>query len=147
LKEGTCDASGLRDRKFLPRPKGGTRLLEGSVEMRFPLGGVFWEGATFLDFGQVWDEDTTPRLDDLEFTPGFGVRYFSPIGPIRVDLGYRFQGGDYLRVVANDIELDEGEWVPTGDLILLDKPVLWGEELGRWTLKRFQLHLSIGQAF
>ncbi len=149
VADGSCDASGLRDRFFLPRPKGGNRLLEGSIEVRFPLGGVRWEGATFLDVGQVWDEDTTVDLAEMEFTPGFGIRYFSPIGPIRVDLGYRFQGGERLQVVTRKVTIPAVGDIEVSDeeLIRLVPPVLWGEEVDRWSISRFQLHLSIGQAF
>jgi len=151
VEDLSCDAGLLADGKFLPRPKGGTRLLEGSVEVRFPFAGPLWEGASFLDFGQVWDEEVSPALADLELTPGFGVRYFSPIGPIRVDVGYRFGGGEKLPVVTKKILLRPEE-VPSfvfseDDLVVLGNPVLWGDELDRWTLRRFQLHLSIGQAF
>jgi len=146
----TCDAGKLDDGEFLPRPTGGTRLLEGSLEVRFPVAGQLWEGATFLDFGQVWDEDATLALADLEFTPGLGIRYFSPIGPIRVDVGYLFGGGELLPVVTRKIELHPGETPPFDvleDLVVLDNPVLWGDGLGPWDFRRFQLHLSIGQAF
>jgi len=160
----SCDAGGLEDGAFLSRPKGGTRLLEGSVEFRFPVSGRLWEGASFLDFGQVWDENETFALNDLDFTPGLGIRYFSPIGPIRVDLAYRFGGGKQLPVVTQAIvpfdpdkhEEEQrlmdpnGEPLPyavPGDLTLLNTPVLWGEDLGPWDLRRFQLHFSIGQAF
>ena len=160
----SCDAGGLEDGAFLSQPKGGTKLLDGSVELRFPIGGRLWEGATFVDFGQVWDEDTTPALADLAFTPGMGVRFFSPIGPIRVDVAYRFGGGSLLPVVTqalvpwdpnvyNDKQrLKDPNGVPLdyaipGDLVVLNKPVLWGEGIGTWDSRRFQLHFSIGQAF
>jgi outer membrane protein insertion porin family/translocation and assembly module TamA len=149
VADGSCDASPLPDRYFLPRPKGGNRVLEGSLEVRFPLNGVRWEAATFLDIGQVWDEETAVDLAQMELTPGFGVRYYSPIGPIRVDLGYRFQGGEELQVVTRKVTIPtSGEFIPSEDeLIRLAPPVLWGEELDRWSINRFQLHLSIGQAF
>ena len=138
-------------------------MLEGSVELRFPFLGQLWEGATFLDFGQVWEEDLGVDLRDLEFTPGLGIRYFSPIGPIRVDLAYRFSGGEDLQVVTSkvrpfdpargDLERDRLvvstgplDWVADDDLALLTPKVLWGN-YGPWSLRRFQLHLSIGQAF
>jgi outer membrane translocation and assembly module TamA len=146
----SCDAGGLPDGAFFPSPSGGTRLLEGSLEIRFPVSGSLWEGATFLDFGQVWDEGTSPRLADLEVTPGLGVRYFSPIGPIRVDLGYRFGSGEDLPVVTRRIEVrpdTELGYVTFDDLVVLDSTVRYGEGLSAWSPRRFQLHLSIGQAF
>jgi outer membrane protein insertion porin family/translocation and assembly module TamA len=164
VSTGECDAGGLEDGKFLSQPKGGTRLLEGSFEVRFPMGGPLWEGATFLDFGQVWDEEANPSLGDLKFTPGFGVRYMSPIGPIRVDLAYRFDVGESLPVVTQAVVpfdpsvhsqrerlltrggQETGFAVP-GDLVLLQNPVLFESGLDTWSLRRFQLHFSIGQAF
>jgi outer membrane protein insertion porin family/translocation and assembly module TamA len=146
----SCDPGGLPDGQFVSSPTGGTKLLEGSLEIRFPIAGELWEGATFLDFGQVWDEDASPRLGDLEFTPGMGIRYFSPIGPIRVDMGYRFGAGERLAVVTKRMVADatapEG-LRPGDDVVVLDTPVSWGGGLGPWDVRRFQIHLSIGQAF
>jgi hypothetical protein len=167
IVDGSCDAGELGDGGFEPRPTGGTSLFEGSLEVRFPLGGQLWEAATFVDFGQVWGQDARRKLGDLEITPGFGVRYFSPIGPIRVDLAYRFGGGQRSQVVTSAIrsfdpargDREEDRLLgPDGarldyvradtrrDLALLDPRVLWGD-LPPLSLRRFQLHLSIGQAF
>jgi outer membrane protein insertion porin family/translocation and assembly module TamA len=164
VMDQSCDASDLKSEYFLVQPKGGTKLIDGSLELRFRIAGRLWEGATFLDFGQVWDEATGVSLGGLEFTPGFGVRYFSPIGPVRVDLAYRFGGGEPLPVVTQAIvpydptvhDPDQqltgpnGEKFPyalPGDLVVLDTSVLWREGLGPFDLRRFQLHFSIGQAF
>jgi outer membrane protein insertion porin family len=159
----TCDASSAPSKAFLPRPSGGSSLLEGSVEFRLPIAGQLLEGAAFLDFGQVWENPTGVNLTDLEFTPGLGVRYFSPIGPIRIDLAYRFNPGDRLKVVTSQIRpFDPGmgddpadrlmvdgqpiDFVVSDDLALLGPQVWWGDE-DPWSLSRFQLHLTIGQAF
>ncbi len=107
IMDQSCDAGDLSDDQFLVQPRGGTKLLEGSLELRFPVSGRLWEGATFLDFGQVWDEEASLSLAklvaDLQFTPGLGIRYLSPIGPIRVDLAYRFGGGEPLSVLTQAI--------------------------------------------
>jgi outer membrane protein assembly factor BamA len=159
----SCDASPLGDEAFLPRPTGGTVLLEGSVEVRFPVDGSLWEGAAFLDFGEVWAERDQVTPGDLEWTPGLGIRYFSPIGPIRVDLAYSFAGGERLQVVTADVEPydplvhggdgelrgPEGQglgYAESDNLVPLDPTVLWGD-LNPWSFRRFQLHFSIGQAF
>ena len=167
IVDGSCDAGDLGDESFEPRPSGGTSLLEGGLEVRFPLRGQLWEAATFLDFGQVWGQDARWALGDLELTPGLGVRYFSPIGPIRVDLAYRFGAGERSQVVTSAIrpfdpargDREEDRLLgPDGgpldyvradtrrDLALLEPRVLWGD-LPSLSLRRFQLHLSIGQAF
>jgi outer membrane protein insertion porin family/translocation and assembly module TamA len=163
INDLTCDAGFLPDQDFATRPTGGTSLLEGSVEFRFPVTGQLWEGAAFVDFGQVWEEDLGLDLRGLEFTPGMGIRYLSPIGPIRVDLAYRFDDGERLQVVTSQVRpFDEAlgdterdklvgpdgpiDWVASDELALLSPPVLWGDH-GAWSLRRFQLHLSIGQAF
>jgi len=157
----TCDASGRVTGIFDPRPIGGTRVLEGNLEIRFALGREV-EFVTFGDFGQVWGSGASVALRDLEFTPGLGVRYLSPVGPIRVDVGYNFRRSERLTVATQQIEeytgdcMDPGAdclrvpsggteivipYVQTGDLAVLP-PILFGD-----TESRFQLHLSIGQAF
>ena len=71
-------------------PIGGFSLLEGSVELRRPL----WQelgGAVFLDFGQVSTRRFHVPVRDLEFSAGFGLSYQTPVGPVRVDLGFPFR--------------------------------------------------------
>ena len=68
-------------------PVGGNSLIEGSTELRFPIIGQLW-GAVFLDFGNVFSEPFTYRLDDLRYAAGPGIRYMTPIGPIRLDIGF-----------------------------------------------------------
>ena len=67
-------------------PIGGESLIEGSVEVRFPIVGNFG-GVVFLDFGNVFLDPFTYHLDELRYAVGPGVRYNTPIGPVRVDLG------------------------------------------------------------
>jgi outer membrane protein insertion porin family/translocation and assembly module TamA len=157
--DSSCDASRAAGGIFTSRPIGGTRVVEGNVELRVAVGRDF-EVVTFGDFGEVWGDGETFDLADLEFTPGVGVRYLSPIGPIRVDLGYSFRGDERLSVVTRQIAPYGGDcsvtdspcllvpgdamripYVETGELAVLPS-VLFGE-----SESRFQLHLSIGQAF
>ncbi len=98
----TCDASALPSGTFTPRATGGTRVLEGNLEVRVLLGGKV-EGAVFTDFGQVWNATQSVSLGDIEVSPGLGVRYMSPIGPLRLDLAYRFRSGEELAVVTDQI--------------------------------------------
>ena len=168
INNGECDAQPLDPNDFDPRPTGGTVLLEGSVEMRFPIWGPV-RGVVFVDAGQVWDDELD--LGSLAWTPGFGVRYFSPIGPIRIDIGYNPTGAEVLPVRATGVcvptdggdsdadpgdgpcvDPDPGVYYPpsllenTNELNSL-APVSW-EPRGDWyDLDRFQIHFSIGQAF
>jgi outer membrane protein assembly complex protein YaeT len=67
-------------------PIGGMSLIEGSIEFRFPLFGDL--GAVlFLDFGNVFRQPFTYRLEDLRYAVGPGLRYNTPVGPIRLDVG------------------------------------------------------------
>jgi translocation and assembly module TamA len=64
-------------------PVGGLGVFEGSIEMRMRFGsfGV----VPFVDAGTVTGEIFS-EFGDLRWGPGLGVRYFSPVGPIRVDV-------------------------------------------------------------
>jgi outer membrane protein assembly complex protein YaeT len=68
------------------RPLGGNSLLLGSVELRFPLFGDLG-GVLFVDAGNVYPDSFSYDLGDLRYGVGPGVRYNTPIGPIRVDFG------------------------------------------------------------
>ncbi|MDX1673447.1 MAG: BamA/TamA family outer membrane protein, partial [Longimicrobiales bacterium] len=94
IEDGSCDAGGLPDGRFDLRPVGGQVLLEGTLELRFPVpvfGGNL-RGAVFVDAGQVWAEPDSVDLGDIVATPGFGFRYQSPIGPLRVDFAFNALG-------------------------------------------------------
>lgn len=166
INDGTCDAGRLDQVRFPgafePRPTGGAAVFEGSAELRFPLVGTRLRGAAFLDFGQAWSRVEDFGSGGLIWTPGFGVRYFTPIGPIRVDLGYNPGRAESVRVITTEVcEQTESGCVPiTGDgpldpsrlrntstLRLLDRAILWDPNPRDEILRRFQLHLSIGQAF
>jgi outer membrane protein insertion porin family len=68
-------------------PTGGNALLLGGAELRYNLRRSF-QLATFLDLGNVY-----PLIDDLSLSAlrsstGLGLRYMTPIGPVRLDWGY-----------------------------------------------------------
>ena len=71
-------------------PLGGLSLIEGSLEVRRPI----WKelnGAVFLDFGQVSKRSFDIPVGDLQFSAGFGVSYATPVGPLRLDVGFPFK--------------------------------------------------------
>jgi outer membrane protein assembly factor BamA len=147
INAGQCSAAPIAAEDFDPRAVGGAALLEGALELRFPLHGEKWNAAAFVDFGQVWRSEREIRLRDLVFTPGLGARYHSPIGPIRVDVGYNGMGGERLQVITNEVRQaeDGSELVNTGEFRVLEQPVYWDPR--RSFFDRLQFHFSIGQAF
>jgi outer membrane translocation and assembly module TamA len=63
--------------------------------LRFPLGipapfvGGSLGGAAFYDVGNVYTNVTLKNVfTDLSHTVGFGLRYKTPVGPVRIDIGY-----------------------------------------------------------
>lgn len=74
-------------------PQGGELSMLGSVELRFPVWKAF-EGALFLDAGQVWFHKRELSLADLSYAVGPGLAIKSPVGPIRFDYGIRLNPPD-----------------------------------------------------
>jgi len=70
-------------------PFGGRSLIEGALELRQQFTAKIG-GAVFVDFGQVSTRSYDLPVDDLEYATGFGVRYATPAGPLRLDLGFPF---------------------------------------------------------
>jgi outer membrane protein insertion porin family len=97
-------------------PVGGRTMAEISTEGRFPLGGRL-SGVMFVDGGNAWAEAGKIQPSGLRWAAGPGLRYDTPIGPIRVDLG---------------IQLN-----PIPGLLINGIP-----EHRKW-----RVHFSIGQAF
>ncbi|MEM7223237.1 MAG: autotransporter assembly complex family protein [Pseudomonadota bacterium] len=68
-------------------PLGGRSLLELSAEVRFKVWGDFGMVA-FVDGGTVYD-DMFPVFDEtIRWASGLGVRYFTGIGPLRLDVAF-----------------------------------------------------------
>lgn len=72
-------------------PLGGFTLWEASLELRFPISGAF-TGAFFVDTSDVSDKKVDFRFNRPHLSPGLGFRYDTPVGPVRLDAGYRVPG-------------------------------------------------------
>jgi outer membrane protein insertion porin family len=96
-------------------PIGGRSLVEVSSELRFPVRGKL-HGVVFADAGGVGADSRLP-FGGLRYAVGPGLRYLTPIGPVRVDFGVQLN--------------------PIPGLVIEGMP----EE------RRWRLHFSIGQAF
>lgn len=97
-------------------PIGGHTMVESSAELRAPVWGNL-SAVLFADAGNVWNNAWDFNLSDLRYDVGPGLRYLTPIGPIRVDVGYQ------LKQIPG--------------LLVRGKP----------EARRYRFHFSIGQAF
>ncbi|HZK12153.1 MAG TPA: BamA/TamA family outer membrane protein, partial [Atribacterota bacterium] len=69
----------------------GDKFLVFNVEYRFPLAENF-QAVLFADWGQAWDYEGSINFEDLKFGRGIGVRFDTPLGPIRLDYGISEEG-------------------------------------------------------
>ena len=152
-----CLAS-LNDGDFQARPLGGTTLLEGGVEIRVPIirsfVAAFFVDAAVLGNGSV----TTITKGKAAITPGFGIRYKSPVGPIRIDLGIRPTLKAPLPVITEVrdsagvrrlVDLTGGHGCSSAmsaGCRLYPGPLAKQSFVNRLT-NRLTLHLSIGEAY
>jgi outer membrane protein assembly complex protein YaeT len=97
-------------------PIGGTSFFNFSTELRLKLVGKLG-GVLFLDGGNVWPNPGDFDFNSLRYDVGPGLRYTTPIGPVRFDVGFQIN--------------------PIPGLLVN------GEEQKR----PFRVHFSIGQAF
>jgi len=90
-------------------PVGGLALLIFNQELRFPMRLPFignrLGGTIFYDGGNVYDDIyhitlawKSKSLTDLNYwsnTVGFGLRYPTPVGPVRLDIGFLLNPAEY----------------------------------------------------
>ncbi len=69
-------------------PTGGNAYLAGNVEFRTSLPKGFGVVA-FLDAGNVWVTASDIKNPGIRYTAGLGLRYVTPVGPLRVDYGHK----------------------------------------------------------
>ncbi len=84
-------------------PIGGKALFITNLEYRFPIFASVG-GALFTDVGNVF-ADSTVQLNDLRYGVGAGIRYLSPVGPLRFDIGYKIHRRPYEKPFAYFITL------------------------------------------
>ena len=69
-------------------PIGGHSLFESSLELRTRVWRSF-AVVGFVDGGNVWPDAWSTRFADLLYDAGGGVRFDTPVGLLRLDLGYQ----------------------------------------------------------
>lgn len=82
---------GYRDDQFK-----GNSMLKGSLEFRYPIIKKV-QGVFFTDTGYAWSKDYDESNFDIgkmKHSVGIGLRINSPLGPIKLDYGYRLESSD-----------------------------------------------------
>jgi outer membrane protein assembly factor BamA len=127
---GSNSVRGWRARELVPedkvdyygitpenQPRGGTFLLEGSLEIRQKLAESFGF-ALFTDYGNTWNSYKNLTFDEFAVAAGLGLRVYTPIAPFRLDFGVKFYDPE-------------------------DRKMIFGKKL----LSNLEIHFGIGEAF
>jgi outer membrane protein insertion porin family len=79
---------------------GGNGIVLFNLDYRFPLAGPLG-GTLFVDGGNVWTKWADIDLGEIKVGGGLGLRYLSPIGPLRLEVGWKLdrEVGESARVV------------------------------------------------
>ena len=117
---------------------GGNSILVGNAELRMPspIYSDLVRLAFFIDGGTVWErgEGGAGSRPAFRFTPGAGLRFVTPLGPVRVDLAYNW----HVLPAGRLYEIES-----SGDLVQIQDRYQKTNKTGRgWTLQ-----FSVGQPF
>lgn len=144
---GATTHRGFPDNQAGPRdlttgfPVGGQTFLFNNLELRFPILGRTVGAVLFHDAGNVytaasnisfrWRQRDLRDFDYMVQAAGFGLRFRTPIGPLRLDLAYAPNTPRFVGYEGSREDLLNGSGRPN----VLQR------------VSRFQFHFSIGQAF
>lgn len=123
---GSGSLRGWRTRELgnVAQPEyGGNTILEMNVEDRFPVVGAFG-GVVFVDAGNLWNTYKDISIPTIALAAGFGIRYNTFFGPLRVDFGFRL--------------FDPA--APAAQKFLFQRDLTYN-------LRQMVIHFGIGQAF
>lgn len=91
---GINSVRGYKNRTLGPKDEngneyGGAKEFVNNLEVIFPLiNSAGFKGVVFYDAGNAFDDDESIDLGDLRQAYGYGIRWSSPVGPIRVEFGF-----------------------------------------------------------
>ena len=141
-------------------PRGGTAMLVGNLEWRrgFRFIAEQVQLAAFVDGGALW-ETRSSRFNwrDMRYTPGLGLRVVTPLGPFRVDVGYRPYGQRTGRALYFSSARDgvagiycaspRVDGAPGDYADVFSCPATYTPPVSRSVLSRLVFHFGLGQAF
>ena len=130
-------------------PIGGTALFFNQTELRFPFIGENIGGVLFHDFGNTFSsldnfsfrvkQQNLQDFDYMVHAVGFGIRYRTPVGPLRLDLAYSINPPRFFGFKGTEQDLVNAGVNPCS-----------GPEANLCTqqsVSHFQFFFSIGQTF
>jgi translocation and assembly module TamA len=149
LQDGLAIPAGLQGYTV---PIGGNGMAETSLELRYNIA-TNWVLASFLDTGFVTPEDIRTGVltqgfsyftKNMQYAVGAGIRYRTPVGPVRVDIAHLLNIGPPLLVLQSDPPLNPPQ-ASSGFFGLFGgqrSPNSAGFPESTWTI-----HISLGEAF
>lgn len=152
------------------QPTGGDNVVVLNAELRLPspIYPELLQLAAFADAGEVWNRrslSSRSSFTQLKVTPGVGVRIFSPIGPLRIDVAWGPRSLPAGPVYYIDVDRGDdgggGEVFcvsPGNTLAVIEQEGVISQEAGRCPstftpptrrgfFQRLRFNFSIGQAF
>jgi len=128
-------------RNLRASPTGGNAVFIGNAELRFatPLFPDRMRVALFVDVGQVWErDDTLSAISGVRVTPGLGLRFVTPLGPVRLDAAYNGHAAEPGPLFLQNNADRSLSLVP-------DVTIRPGLPRGFW--RRVVVQFAVGQAF
>jgi outer membrane protein assembly factor BamA len=126
-------------------PIGSYAIALANLELRFPspVWGSRLRLAAFVDAGELWDQTAGGLMPaGLRVTPGLGVRFGTPLGPVRVDVAYN----RYPRQTGPLYTVKPPSGKPPGPLYLRQESY-GGPQRGTSFFRRLQFQFSVGEAY
>lgn len=129
-------------------PIGGTAMFFNQTELRFPLIGENIGGVLFHDFGNIFSslgnmsfrvhQQDLQDFDYMVHAVGFGLRYRTPIGPLRLDLAYSINAPRFYGFNGTEQDLLNAGVNPCANAV---------NQCTQTGVNHFQFFFSIGQTF
>lgn len=135
----TTLAGGKVFRGVRTAPTGGNTAIVANAELRLPspILAQRMRLGLFVDAGQVWERgDQLVTIRGIRVTPGAGVRFTTPLGPVRIDVaynGYQAERGPLLLLQTDSIVRIRDSYPPVGA-----RKSFWD---------RIVLQFAVGQAY
>lgn len=139
----------------LVSPTGGNQMILANAELRFPLSPSGRFGAVaFVDAGGVFSTQEPVINPGIRVTPGVGLRIFTPLGPVRLDVAYNPHGAHTGPLFARRCEIRPSGRTCDAEAQLIQPDFArptgnglfgLGKQIG--FLKKLRVNFSIGQAF